>query len=89
MFKSLIIVDDVYDDPEKKSGGQRIVESGELEGVKAALALHVHPLLPVGKVAYKLGQALACAGADDESNRLPLIIRRLCQQFGTAKNQQQ
>jgi amidohydrolase len=25
------------------------------------LALHVHPLLPVGKVAYKLGQALACA----------------------------
>jgi amidohydrolase len=29
--------------------------------VKAALALHVHPLLPVGKVAYKLGQALACA----------------------------
>lgn len=51
----------VYDDPEKKSGGQRIVESGELEGVKAALGLHVHPLLPVGKLAYKLGQALACA----------------------------
>lgn len=54
--------EDVYDDPEKKSGGQRIVESGELKGVKAALGLHVHPLLPVGKVAYKLGQALACAG---------------------------
>jgi amidohydrolase len=53
--------EDVYDDPEKKSGGQRIVESGELDGVKAALGLHVHPLLPVGKVAYKLGQALACA----------------------------
>jgi amidohydrolase len=51
----------VYDDPDKKSGGQRIVESGELEGVKAALGLHVHPLLPVGKIAYKLGQALACA----------------------------
>lgn len=51
----------VYDDPEKKSGGQRVVEAGELDDVKAALALHVHPLLPVGKVAYKLGQALACA----------------------------
>lgn len=50
-----------YDDPEKKSGGQRMVEAGELDDVKAALALHVHPLLPVGKVAYKLGQALACA----------------------------
>lgn len=54
--------EDVYDDPEKKSGGQRMVESGELEDVKAALGLHVHPLLPVGQVAYKLGQALACAG---------------------------
>ncbi|MBA3664882.1 MAG: amidohydrolase [Bacteroidetes bacterium] len=53
--------EDVYDDPEKKSGGQRIVESGELDNVKAALGLHVHPLLPVGKLAYKLGQALACA----------------------------
>lgn len=51
----------VYDDPEKKSGGQRVVESGELDGVKAALGLHVHPLLPSGMVAYKLGQALACA----------------------------
>lgn len=53
--------EDVYDDPEKKSGGQRMVEAGELDDVKAALALHVHPLLPVGMVAYKLGQALACA----------------------------
>lgn len=51
----------VYDDPDKKSGGQRVVESGELDDVKAALGLHVHPLLPVGKLAYKLGQALACA----------------------------
>jgi len=51
----------VYEDHEKKSGGQRVVESGELDDVKAALALHVHPLLPVGKVAFKLGQALACA----------------------------
>ncbi|MBI2721273.1 MAG: amidohydrolase [Bacteroidetes bacterium] len=53
--------EDVYDDPDKKSGGQHIVESGELDDVKAALGLHVHPLLPVGKLAYKLGQALACA----------------------------
>ncbi len=53
--------EDVYDDTEKKSGGQRMVEGGELDGVKAALGLHVHPLLPVGKLAYKLGQALACA----------------------------
>lgn len=51
----------VYDDPDKKSGGQRMVEEGVLDGVKAALALHVHPLLPVGMVAYKIGQALACA----------------------------
>lgn len=51
----------VYDDPDKKSGGQRMVEAGELENVKAALGLHVHPLLPVGKLAFKLGQALACA----------------------------
>ncbi|MBC7862647.1 MAG: amidohydrolase [Bacteroidia bacterium] len=53
--------EDGYYDPEKKSGGQRIVETGELYNVKAALGLHVHPLLPVGKVAYKLGQAMACA----------------------------
>jgi len=51
----------VYEDPDKKSGGQRIVEAGELDDVKAAIGLHVHPLLPVGKLAYKLGQALACA----------------------------
>lgn len=51
----------VYDDPDKKSGGQRMVEAGELDDVKAALGLHVHPLLPVGMLAYKLGQALACA----------------------------
>ena len=53
--------EDNYDDPERKSGGQRVVESGELDNVTAALGLHVHPLLPVGKVAYALGQALACA----------------------------
>jgi amidohydrolase len=49
-----------YDDPEKKSGGQRIIESGLLDGASAALALHVHPLLAVGKIAYTMGQALAC-----------------------------
>lgn len=44
-----------YDDPEKKSGGQRIVESGELEGVQCAIGLHVYPSLPTGQIAYKLG----------------------------------
>jgi amidohydrolase len=53
--------EDVYDDPDKKSGGQRMVEEGVLDGAKAAVGLHVHPLLPVGRLAYKLGQALACA----------------------------
>jgi amidohydrolase len=48
-------------DPEKKSGGQRIAESNELDDVQYALGLHIHPLLPVGQIAYKLGQALACA----------------------------
>jgi amidohydrolase len=50
----------IYDDPEKKSGGQRFAESGELNGAAAALALHVHPLIPVGKIAFTLGNALAC-----------------------------
>lgn len=47
-------------DPEKKSGGQRVVEEGTLEGVDYALALHVHPLLEVGHLSYALGDALAC-----------------------------
>ncbi len=46
-------------DPENKSGGQRIMESGELEGATAALALHVHPLLEVGKIAHQPGLAMA------------------------------
>ncbi|MCU7549678.1 M20 family metallopeptidase [Chitinophagaceae bacterium LB-8] len=50
-----------YDDPEKKSGGHRLAESLEFEDVQLALGLHVHPLLPVGQIAYKLGQSLACA----------------------------
>lgn len=49
-----------YDDPDKKSGGERIAES-ELNDVKAAVGLHVHPLLPVGKIGFALGQSLACA----------------------------
>ena len=49
-----------YNDPEKKSGGERISET-ELEDVKAALGLHVHPLLPVGKIGFALDQSLACA----------------------------
>jgi len=49
-------------DPEKKSGGQRMVELNVLQGVQAAVGLHVHPHIAAGKIAYKLGQALACAG---------------------------
>jgi len=49
-----------YDDPEKKSGGQRIAESGELDDVQFAVGLHVHTLLPVGQITYALGPAMAC-----------------------------
>ncbi|GEP97093.1 M20 metallopeptidase family protein [Chitinophaga cymbidii] len=46
--------------PEKgKSGGQLIVESGKLNNAKAALGLHVHPLLPVGLMGFRNGEALA------------------------------
>ncbi|HEX9514007.1 MAG TPA: M20 family metallopeptidase [Puia sp.] len=46
--------------PEKgKSGGQIMIESGKLDGAQAALGLHVHPLLPVGQLGYKNGEALA------------------------------
>lgn len=46
--------------PEKgKSGGQMIIESGKLNDAKAALGLHVHPLLPVGVLGYRNGEALA------------------------------
>lgn len=48
-----------YDDIEKKSGGQRIAET-ELADVTAAVGLHVHPLLPVGKIGFTLGEAMAC-----------------------------
>lgn len=50
-------------DEEKKSGGQRIVELGELNNVDYALALHVHSLMEVGKLSYAPGTALACANA--------------------------
>src|SRR4051812_13448029 len=49
-----------YDDPERKSGGQRIAEFGELDDVQFAMGLHVHTLLPVGQITYALGQAMAC-----------------------------
>lgn len=45
-----------------KSGGQLIIESGKLDDGKAILGLHVHPLLPVGTLGYKTGEALANVG---------------------------
>jgi len=45
-----------------KSGGQLITESGKLDDGKAILGLHVHPLLPVGTLGYKTGEALANVG---------------------------
>jgi len=44
-----------------KSGAQLIMESGRLTG-DAILGLHVHPLLPVGVLSYRLGEALANVG---------------------------
>lgn len=49
----------VYDDVERKSGGQRVVENGWLDDVDVALGLHVFPELPVGKLVFVPGQALA------------------------------
>ena len=49
--------------PEKgKSGGQLIMESGKLRDGNAILGLHVHPLLPVGTLGYRNGEALANVG---------------------------
>jgi amidohydrolase len=45
-----------------KSGGQLIMESGKLDDGNAALGLHVHPLLPVGTLGYRNGEALANVG---------------------------
>ena len=44
-----------------KSGAQLIMESGRLKG-DAVLGLHVHPLLPVGILSYRNGEALANVG---------------------------
>ncbi|SFE33042.1 amidohydrolase/IAA-amino acid hydrolase [Chitinophaga sp. CF118] len=49
-------------DPESKTGARKIVEAGHLDDVRAALGLHVHPLMPVGRISYALGPALACTG---------------------------
>lgn len=49
-------------DPESKTGARKIVEAGHLDDVQAALGLHVNPLMPVGKISYALGPALACTG---------------------------
>jgi amidohydrolase len=46
-------------DPERKSGGEVMMESGELVDASAALALHVQPLLETGKISFALGQAMA------------------------------
>ena len=49
--------------PEKgKSGGQLVAESGKLKDAAAVLGLHVHPLLPLGKLEYKNGEYLANVG---------------------------
>jgi amidohydrolase len=45
-----------------KSGGQLIMESGKLDDGIAILGLHVHPLLAVGTLGYRLGEALANVG---------------------------
>jgi len=44
-----------------KSGAQLIMESGQLKG-DAVLGLHVDPLLPVGTLSYRNGEALANVG---------------------------
>ncbi len=49
-------------DEEGLSGAQRMVAEGAMDGVSAVLALHVTPLLPVGKVGY---DAAISASVDD------------------------
>jgi amidohydrolase len=46
-------------DAEGKTGGQRLVEEGVLEGVEAVVALHVSPGLPVGEVQLNPGYSTA------------------------------
>ena len=45
-----------------KSGGQLIAESGLLKDAEAAVGMHVHPMIPTGKLAYRNGEALANVG---------------------------
>ncbi|BCX04135.1 MAG: amidohydrolase [Candidatus Roseilinea sp.] len=49
-------------DEEGLSGAQRMVNEGVMDGMSAVLALHVTPLLPVGKVGY---DTAISAGVDD------------------------
>ena len=48
-------------DEEGKSGGERMVEEGVLEGVKAVFGLHVDPTLDAGTVATRPGPMMASA----------------------------
>jgi len=48
-------------DSEGKSGAQRMLEDGALDGVDALLAMHVASTLPAGKVAVSGGYILAAA----------------------------
>lgn len=49
----------VYDDLNGRSGGDNFVNLGVLDNVQSAIGLHVHPQIPVGKMAFKTGPALA------------------------------
>jgi hippurate hydrolase len=48
------------DDPEQKSGAQRMLEAGVYEGVDAALALHNVPEMPVGYLAWRDHEIMGC-----------------------------
>jgi len=50
-------------DAEGKSGAQRMLEDGALDGVEAVMALHVASTLPAGNVAVSGGYMLAAADA--------------------------
>jgi hippurate hydrolase len=48
------------DDPEQKSGAQRMLEAGVYDGVDAALALHNAPEMPVGFLAWRDHEIMGC-----------------------------
>jgi hippurate hydrolase len=48
------------DDPEQKSGAQRMLEAGVYDGVDAALALHNVPEMPVGFLAWRDHEIMGC-----------------------------